>query len=148
MIFIGMIYQYDSNKDTGLIMLSDGQNKEFTLKEWEDVENRPTVGQKIAYEDSGDGFKVRVATQEDIENIQVEEEKESSNESVSENITIEEHLNKFTSIGFKLVKETSNDNTRTLLLRSFATGESEEIIITQIGAEVTITQTLNGKPIL
>ena len=40
MVFIGMIFQFNSDQGTGLIMLSDGEKKEFSTDEWADEVNR------------------------------------------------------------------------------------------------------------
>ncbi len=138
MILTGMIFQYNSEQGLGLLMLSDGQQKEFSIEEWTDVGNSPAVGQKIAYITNADEFEIRVATEEDIHKSSLKQEDE---------ISVEEHLENFISLGFKLVKDTTSNEIRTLVLRSFANLESEEVIITQKNANVSIVQSINGKRI-
>ncbi|MDF1878559.1 hypothetical protein JHD46_02765 [Sulfurimonas sp. SAG-AH-194-C20] len=135
MILTGMIFQYNEEEGLGLLMLSDAKQKEFSQKEWIDAGNEPAVGQKIAYISKADTFEVRVATQDDIKKSLLKQEEQ----------TAEEHLEHFTSLGFKLVKDTTINNVRTLTLRSFANFESEEVIITQKDNSVSVLQSINGK---
>jgi len=138
MVYIGMIFQYNTDNGTGLIMLSDGAQKTFTSDDWIDSTNTPTVGQKIAYIDNANDIQVRVASEDDI-NDTVSDKEEST--------SVDEHLEHFVSIGFKLVKDTINNEIRTVILRSFATGESQEVIITKKDSKTTIVETINGKTI-
>ena len=48
MVSIGMIFQFNSDEGSGLIMLSDGATKEFTTRDWTDESNAPAVGLKIS----------------------------------------------------------------------------------------------------
>ncbi len=138
MVYIGMIFQYNTDNGTGLIMLSDGTQKTFTSDDWVDSANTPTVGQKIAYIDNVNDIKVRVASEDDINDTESDKEESTS---------VDEHLEHFVSIGFKLVKDTINNEIRTVILRSFATGESQEVIITKKDSKTTIVETINGKTI-
>lgn len=58
---------------------------------------------------------------------------------------VDEYLNHFTDMGFKLVKDTENYGSRTLTLRRYADGEPSEVIIKQVGSKINVTQTVNGK---
>ncbi|MDF1876754.1 hypothetical protein JHD47_02870 [Sulfurimonas sp. SAG-AH-194-L11] len=136
MVYIGMIYQYNEDDASGLIMLTDGKNKTFTSSEWVDKVNRPSVGQKIVYEDNKDGVSIRLACEEDIKN---------SSTTQKETKSVEEQIEYFIGLGFKLVKDTQSETIRTLTLRSFATGESEEVVIKDNGLKLEIIQTINGK---
>jgi hypothetical protein len=138
MVYIGMIFQYNTDNGTGLIMLSDGTQKTFTSDDWVDSTNTPTVGQKIAYIDNVNDIQVRVASEDDINDTESDKEESTS---------VDEHLEHFVSIGFKLVKDTINNEIRTVILRSFATGESQEVIITKKDSKTTIVETINGKTI-
>lgn len=144
MIFIGMIFQYNSEQGTGLIMLSDGGQKEFSQTQWADSINSPAVGQKIAYETDVTSVKVRVASQDDISRASAKPKEESSSDNKNET-SVDEYLKHFTDLGFKLVKDTNSDAVRTLILRSFATGESQELIITQTASSTTVVEKINGK---
>lgn len=136
MIYIGMIFQYNTDNGTGLIMLSDGAQKTFTSDDWTDSENTPCVGQKIAYIENENNIQVRVASEADINNT-VEDKKEPK--------SVDEHLKHFISLGFKLIKDAQNDGTRVLTLRSFATGESEEVVIKEKASTISVVRTHNGK---
>lgn len=138
MVYRGMIFQYNTDNGTGLIMLSDGTQKTFTSDDWVDSTNTPTVGQKIAYIDNVNDIQVRVASEDDINDTESDKEESTS---------VDEHLEHFVSIGFKLVKDTINNEIRTVILRSFATGESQEVIITKKDSKTTIVETINGKTI-
>ncbi|MDF1882839.1 hypothetical protein JHD49_02680 [Sulfurimonas sp. SAG-AH-194-C21] len=136
MVYIGMIYQYNKDDASGLIMLSDGGNKTFTSSDWTDELNSPSVGQKIAYENNEDRVSIRVATKDDV-NISLSTQAEKK--------SVEKHLEHFTALGFKLIKDIQANEVRTLTLRSFAKLESEEVIIKETTTKITIVQTLNGK---
>ena len=45
-----MIFQFNADEGVGLIMLSDGQTKDFDTKDWVDETNEPSLGQEILYE--------------------------------------------------------------------------------------------------
>lgn len=138
MILTGMIFQYNVEQGIGLLMLSDGTQKEFNQKEWTDTANAPAVGQKIAYISNASKIEIRVATQEDISAPLLQKE---------DTLSVESQLKHFIALGFKLVKESTASDTRTLILRSFANYESEEVVITQKGTKVSVMQSINGKPI-
>jgi len=144
MIFIGMIFQYNSEQGIGLIMLSDGEQKEFSQTQWIDSSNAPVVGQKIAYETDATSVKIRVASQEDTNRASAAAKEEHSSNNKKET-SVDEYLKHFTDLGFKLVKDTNSDAVRTLILRSFATGESQELIITQTDSKTTVVEKINGK---
>jgi len=133
MIFTGMIYQYDAEQGFGLIMLADAQTKEFSLSQWSDSDCFPEVGLKIVYESDGTEVKIRVHSEEDV------------NTTEEKNISLEENMESLISLGFKLVKEMKEGEMKTVLLRSFAQGESEEVVITQKGSITTLLKTINGK---
>lgn len=59
--------------------------------------------------------------------------------------SIDEYINHFTDMGFKLVKDTENYGSRTLTLRRYSDGEPSEVIIKQIGSKINVMQTVNGK---
>ena len=154
MLFTGMIYQYDSTEGTGLLMLSDGEKKEFSSNDWIDSVNMPAVGQKISYESNANRIQIKVASEEDIHKALAEKEKKGSKEeNVSTDLTqqftsLDDWLNYFTSIGYKLVKDTGIDESRTLTLRLYTPADYGEAIIKQSGSKISISQTLNGKPVV
>ena len=153
MIFIGMIYQYDSEQGTGLLMLSDGEKKEFTINEWVDSVTQPKMAQKISYELVANRVCIKAATEEDIarasaekeEEVSVEEESASS-ESMHQFANLDDCLEYFTQREFKVVKDIPNDESRVLTLRKYTPTEYGEAIITQRNSKINIELTLNGKP--
>ena len=154
MLFTGMIYQYDSSEGTGLLMLSDGEKKEFSSNEWIDSVNMPAVGQKISYESDANRIQIKVASEEDINRALAEKEKQSSKEeNVSTDVTqqfasLDDYLNYFTNMGYKLTKDTVSDESRILTLRLYTPTDYGEAIIKQSGSKISIMQTLNGKPVV
>ncbi|MEA3370665.1 MAG: hypothetical protein U9Q40_04935 [Campylobacterota bacterium] len=155
MIFIGMIYRYDTTQGIGDLMLPDGEKREFSAKEWTDSLNAPSVGQKIAYEQKPDTLYIRVATEEDIkqaeaeknaEKVPVKEETPAQDET-QQFTDIDECIQHFTNMGLKAIKDTQDGQTRTVSLRSYVMGDFAEAIITQSGSKITVVQTLNGKTV-
>lgn len=153
MIYIGMIYQYYSSNAAGLIMLSDGEKKEFTDQEWVDTQHQPALGQKISYEINGDTIRIKVATQEDITRAESEKEnidtetKEQTQESSHNFSSVDEAVEHYTGMGFKLVKDIQESGTRTVALRSYVMGDFAEVTIKESGSKFDIEQTLNGKSV-
>jgi len=149
MVFIGLIYRFDTTQGSGFIMLSDGEKKEFTTNEWVDTLNEPAIGQKIVYEISGNTARIRVATEADELNA-------ASNKEVQENgsaqtplegfNSADEYVDHFVEMGFKRLKDTENDGVRTITLRRFADGEAQEVII-QDGSTISVKKTINGQPV-
>lgn len=146
MIFIGMIFQYDASQDAGIIMLSDGEKKEFTSNDWVDTLNQPAVGQKVSYETNENSVQIKVATQEDMnKSLADQEKKEASTDNAKQLTSVDDYLEYFTSMGFKLVKDDKSDVSRTLALRSYSMDEFSEVNIKEANSKVTIEHTVNGK---
>ena len=61
--------------------------------------------------------------------------------------SVDEYISYFTDMGFKLVKDTENYGSRTLMLRRYVMDEHGEVIIKQVGSKISVTQTVNGKKI-
>ena len=147
MVFIGMIFQFDSTQGAGLIMFSDGEKKAFSTNDWVDTENTPTVGQKVSYERSHNRVQIKMASQTD--QITTTPEDETSKDNALEAFTsIDEYCNHYIDMGFKLVKDVESDGSRTLSLRMFADGDPLEVIIKQSGSKISVTQKVNGKPVV
>ncbi len=142
MVFIGMIFQYDSTQGTGLIMLSDGEKKEFSSSDWTDTVNSPNVGQKVSYENDDNRILIKLASQDDIDKALKKDEDSKEEKS------LDDYLNYYVDMGFKLVKDEQSDSSRIVTLRSFTVEEYSEAIIKQTGSKVTVAQTLNGKPLI
>ena len=62
--------------------------------------------------------------------------------------SVDEYINHFTSMGFKVLKDTENDGARTLMLRRYVMDEHGEVIIKQSNSKISVTQTLNGKKVV
>ena len=58
---------------------------------------------------------------------------------------LDDYLQHYISMGFKLVKDDESDKSRTLTLRSYVMGEYSEAIITQRGSEINVRKTVDGK---
>ncbi|MDP3302032.1 MAG: hypothetical protein Q8S36_08725 [Sulfuricurvum sp.] len=59
--------------------------------------------------------------------------------------TVDEHINHFVDMGFKILKETENYGARTLMLRRYVMDEHSEVTIKHVGSKITVIQTVNGK---
>lgn len=68
--------------------------------------------------------------------------------SMEELTTVEEYINHFTEMGFKILKDTENYGARTLMLRRYVMDEHSEVTIKHVGSKITVTQTVNGKSIV
>lgn len=146
MVSIGMIFQFDSTEGTGLIMLSGGEQKEFSTNEWVDDSNTPSVGLKVSYESSDGLIKIKVASETD--KILPEKEKE---EELDENkilfSSVDEYINYYKDNGFKLINDSQEEHSRKVALRKFSVDKHEEIKITQSDSKISVTQMLNGKKV-
>lgn len=145
MISTGMIYQYDSTEGTGLIMLTDGQTKEFSTSDWKDTLNTPSVGQRVSYESDTNGIYIKVANEEDV-NSTLSEDPSINN--LEECTSVDDYINYFTSMKYKIAKDLTNDATRTITLRFYTPEDFGEAIIEQVDSKITVTQTRNGKAVI
>lgn len=102
MVFTGMIFQFDSAQGTGLIMLSDGEKKEFSTDEWVDESNMPAVGLKISYESSDHTIKIKAASEED-KNVASPDE-ETNKEEITSFSSEQEFQDYFSDKGFDVIK--------------------------------------------
>jgi len=152
MFFTGMIFQYDTNSKSGLLMLSNGEKKEFNATHWVDKQNQAAVGLKISYEQNAETLKVKVATQEDEQRALQEKEQglEPQNEQDSsgdEFKNMEEYIAYFKDLGYRLVKDIQGDDSRDVELRIYTAEEYGDATIKQKGSKISVTQTLNGKTV-
>lgn len=149
MFFIGMIYRYDSTQGIGTLMFLDGEKQEFKVQDWVDTLNEPSIGQKVSYESNQEGIKIKVASEEDIQKAQTQNEETSPKLSSQKLKNIDDYIEYFTEKGFKLAKDTTNADIRTLSFRYYlaSTGEFGEAIVKQNGSKIEVTQTLNGEAI-
>jgi len=61
--------------------------------------------------------------------------------------TVEDYLNYFLSMDYKLVKDIKSEKSRTLALRRYVMGEYAEAVIKQTDCAINVIQTLDGKPV-
>ena len=155
MVFTGMIFQFNSEEGRGLIMLSDGEQREFCTNDWIDTENMPAVGQKISYENGNNRIQIKVANEEDKIVVSSDEEKKSDPEEDNETdlippqfTKVEDYINYYKDMGFKLVKDSGDDELRTVTLRLYTVTDYGEATIKQDGSKISVTQVLNGKTVV
>lgn len=112
---IGMIFQFNSEQGTGLIMLSDGQKKEFSTAQWVDESNIPSIGLEIIYEDSGDLIKIKVPSEEEKNALRSDKKPKKEKEPTTFS-SLEEFQSYFSNKGFDLIKNTdeTSDNELTM----------------------------------
>ncbi len=118
MVFTGMIFQFDSTQGTGLIMLSDGEKKEFSTNEWADESTMPAVGLKISYEINGPLVKIKTASEIKIQK-KVPNEPTSKEEEVTSFTSIEEFQSHFSDKGFDVIKNTDEGSDDGLSMGKF-----------------------------
>lgn len=204
-----MIYQFDSTQGSGLIMLSDGEKREFSSNDWVDASNMPAVGLKVSYESSDGLIKIKVASEEDKKKALSDEKHKSSKEeditsftSIQEYQTyfsnkgfdliknsqehaddeltmgrfddesvetvsitfknsqpqltektmhlssLDDYIKYFTDIGFRLIKDSEDSESRTLILRRYVMDKHGEVIIKQSDCKISVSQTVNGKKVV
>lgn len=148
MVYVGMIFQYDSTQEMGSIMYSDGVMREFNASNWIDTLNVPTVGQKVSCENTPNRMKVKLANQDEDITISPEELIINENESltISEELsTLDEYVDYYTKKGFKLVKRPKVNQGDTVTLRMFTENDHCEVIIKNNGSELSVTESINGQ---
>lgn len=148
MISTGMIFQFNSDQGIGLIMLSDGETKEFGTHFWVDTENEPAVGQKISYEDSYGRIQIKVL-REEVASVSSSDEDDSVKEEIDTDVVnfsnIDDCISYYTDSGFKLVSDNQEGETRTINLRLYTPTDYGEATIKKVGSEISVHQILNGK---
>lgn len=133
MYMTGMIFQYNSDNGSGLLMLSDGDSKQFDRSQWQDDKNEPSVGLKISYEERAGVVTV----------CAYDESKQEENEEQDIEQYIQEYLNE----GFNLVKDAQKSNKRTVVLRKYDKGDFGEITLESSAGKVSIEKMFNGKKV-
>ena len=126
MISIGMIFQFNNEAGTGLIMLSSGETKEFNVEEWIDTENEPSIGKEILYEDSENRIKIKVPTTQEKSKALLEKETQKE-ESAPNFKSKEECLNYYTDKGFDLINTAEDTRVCEVKMGKFK-GESVETV--------------------
>lgn len=134
-----MIYQFNSDEGTGLIMLSDGETKEFSAVDWVDESNVPAVGLKISYENSDDLIKIKVPSVEE-KNPTLPNEKTSKEEDSAGFTSIEEFQSYFTDKGFDVIKNTDDTADDELTMGKFSEEGVQSVSISFKDAKQELTE--------
>jgi len=207
MVSIGMIFQFNTTEGAGLIMLSNGETKEFNIQEWTDTDNEAAIGLEVLYESDTQGTKIKVPTVqekaevlankttkqeadissckslqdyqvyfsnkgfESVKNIEENSEIELSmakfsgssleriaisfenfnvqlNETSKQLITIQDYIECFQTLGYKLAKDVDIAGVRTASLRRFLENGHGEMIITSSDSSVKVQRMVNGKEVI
>ena len=202
MISIGMIFQFNSDEGSGLIMLSNGETKEFTTRDWVDKSNAPAVGLKISYEDNGYLRKIKIPSDDEIKNISCD--KKTSEDENPKNFTsleefenhyvnkkfvtvaktkdtikmqkysiegeysisfsfedstpqfredlhplpsIDDHIQYFKDMGYKLASDSGDGEERKVSLRTYSMDDYGEVTISYPNSKINVTVMMNGKKV-
>lgn len=147
MIATGMIYRYDETGGEGVLMLSDGEKKEFSYAQWKDENNEPAIGQKIAYLSDDVSISIRLATDTDIQEALAPKETPDGMQKSEQFSSTEECVQHYIDMGFKQTSDSTEEGTRSISLRYYAGGDYAEASIKVIASRIYITQTLNGEDV-
>ncbi|HIP53938.1 MAG TPA: hypothetical protein EYH11_00500 [Sulfurimonas autotrophica] len=140
---MGVIFQFNSDDGKGLIMLSDGETKEFSRSQWVDKTRDPAIGLKIFY----DSKTNKVSSQrEDQETDTIKSEEENTQDVLSLN-SVDEYITHFKEDGFNLVKDFEDDEERRIIFRKYTVEEPLEVIITRKNDQISLVYMVNGKKV-
>jgi len=139
MIFRGMIFQYNSEEGTGLIMLSDGEQKEFSTNEWIDASNVPRVGLEVSYESSDNLIKIKMLNEAEKRKILLDE-KRSKEEDITRFRSMQEFQSYFSNKGFEAVKNRQEDADDKLTMEKYSDGSVHSVSIIFKNAKPEITE--------
>ena len=140
MIMIGMIFQFNADEGVGLIMLSDGQTKDFDTKDWVDETNEPSLGQEILYEMTDGVIKVKIPSPE--EKNELKPTKKASKEQVQSFASIEEFKSHFEVKGFDVIKTTDEATENELSMGKFTDEGVQRVCISSVGESYELTRDL------
>lgn len=159
MTFRGMIFQYNSEMETGLIMLADGEKKNFSIHNWSDEATSPKIGLEVLYNASTDPVTIKALSAQEKTKF-VEEEKKAkaapadptiSKEAAKEPTpifdTMQEYIDYYKDKGFNLARDSVNSGTRTASFRKYEMGDFEEVVLVETDVKISITKLLNGKEV-
>lgn len=148
---IGMIFQFNEGGQVGQVMFADGTKLDFSLLNWADTENQPSIGKKVSCENDNGLLKMKLATMSDqigdAPVLEVNKVKASSQKGeVEEELgSVEEYIKYFSKNGFNLVKDSQEDGVRNVSLRLYTPREYGEVSIKDNGTKISVTQTMNGE---
>lgn len=134
-----MIFQFNSDEGTGLIMLSDGETKEFSTDDWVDESNAPAVGLKISYENNDDLIKVKVLNEEN-KNKPLPNEKTSKEKDIANFTSIEEFESSFSDKGFDVIQNTDESIDDELTMGKFTDEGVQSVSISFKNAKPELTK--------
>ncbi len=163
MFFIGMIYQFNSDQGTGLIMSSDGETKEFSVDNWTDESQTPYIGLQVLYEYTDNTTKIRVATESEKSEDKLRQQRQreaantqpvvesptmpSDNKSHDAIKSVDEQIQFYKDEGFNLINDIDENGLRKARLRRYVMGEFAEVLIECKDNDITVTKTLNGQKV-
>ncbi|MBN2816928.1 MAG: hypothetical protein JXQ67_09605 [Campylobacterales bacterium] len=141
----GMIFQYDRSEQNGLLMLTNGEKKEFNIDNWVDALNEPFVGQKISYEFVSGKAQIWV---EGSQRLELQESAVEVDEDEIDLGDVDDHITYYISMGFNLVKDSMENGSRIVNLRYYRNGEFGEATIKENNGVISLTQSMNGQTIV
>lgn len=144
MVYIGMIFQCDSEQKSGVIMYSDGKQEVFNSTHWLDTEVLPKVGQKVSFEYTHSSIQIKPVNQDEIITTSPEENVIEDQEG-HEPKTLNDYIEHYTNMGFKLVPKPKNKDLDTTILRLYTASDYGEAVIKVNGSGIVVTQTINGE---
>jgi len=143
MVYTGMIFQFNDAQGSGLIMLSDGETKAFSLNEWVDSLNEPKVGLKISYEVVDNVIKIKVPNES--EENDASSTKKTIQEDIASLTSVQEHVKYFEEMGYRLVKKPNTSESDNVTMRRYSMDQHEEITISGSDSKASVTKTINGQ---
>ena len=148
MVYIGMVFRCDSEDKSGHIMYSDGEKREFNATHWVDTENLPAVGQKVSYEASNNRIEIKVVDNAEQITESPVEVLHTHQETGEELSSVDDYINYYTNMGFKEVRRPKDNESDTITLRLYTSGDYGEVIIKTNGSQLSVKQTINGETTL
>lgn len=139
-----MIFQFNKDNGSGLVMLTNGETKEFSVNDWVDTSNEAAVGLKVSYE-KGDTF-VKIQTLKNEGAVSAEKE-EAPVEEKSECSSVDEYVEHYVADGYKLVRDINQAGVRRAILRRFLEDGHGEVIVTEEDSKISLTTLVNGKEV-
>lgn len=139
----GMIFQFNSDDGKGLIMLSDGETREFSRSQWVDKKRDPVIGMKISY----DIRTNKISSQTENQETDTRKSEEENTQDVLSFNSVDEYITHFKEDGFNFVKDFEDDGVRTIIFRKYTIEEPLEIIITVKNGQISLVYMVNGKKV-
>jgi hypothetical protein len=133
-----MIFQFNSEEGTGLIMLSDGEKKEFSTLDWVDDANAPKIGLEVSYESSAGPIKIKILSEVEKNQILLDEKRKKEDDTTSFT-SMKECQAYFLSKGFEVVENADETVPDKLTMEKFSDGsvQSVSIVLKNFKPEIT-----------